>query len=727
MSLSSFLCRNAAERTRLLDVQVRMRPVQLAVFVLAVLSGVAGVRTIGWEALVPPAVAIALFAVVSVRVGRFRQPALALFAVWALGQVAVAAAFVLAHGPRGYLLIIPAIPMTLSGAVMPARVGSLMTAITAALIALLGLGFDTHEVLSTPPVLWCPIGVLVFVSLAAATVSSLDIASRRVAATDHLTGLPNRFALQPRISELAHQAAVTGERVAVVAVDVDHLKALNDEHGHATGDAVLREVARRLRACLSPFDSIYRFGGEEFVALLAGYDITSARAAAETMRRAIGDTAIESHAVTVSVGVAVPRLGEPFDFKAAFARADAALYEAKRAGRDAVRVDATGSPEDAHTQASRRRADQLSITARDVLEEPSASSVDDPRPAPDPGARSWLIDDELEREHMLELSERLEPVLNTGSIGAFVGVAASGPWFGWAVLGPPIAGSLSFQWALRQSGRFRRPEYAVALAWLVLQVSIALGFALSHGMPLFALTLFVLTVPGAAALFPPRIVAIGLAITGLLMAAVALDIGSVEVRANPAILGFPLVLLAGSGLMGLVLGRSAVGHRSVATVDQLTGTLNRIALGARATELEAQSSLEGHRVAVVLGDVDAFKAINDRLGHAVGDRVLERIAARLRASLRTFESVYRLGGEEFLVLLPGVDDAEAAEVAERLRQAVGAEPIDGQAVTMSFGVAASPAGEPFRYDEVFERADAALLAAKRAGRDRVVTDRRVAA
>ncbi len=179
--------------------------------------------------------------------------------------------------------------------------------------------------------------------------------------------------------------------------------------------------------------------------------------------------------------------------------------------------------------------------------------------------------------------------------------------------------------------------------------------------------------------------------------------------------------------MGLVLGRSAVGHRSVATVDQLTGTLNRIALGARATELEAQSSLGGRQVAIVLGDVDAFKAINDRLGHAVGDRVLEQIAARLCASLRTFESVYRLGGEEFLVLLPGVDDDEASEVADRLRLAVGAEPIDGQAVTMSFGVAVSAAGEPFHYDEVFERADSALLEAKRAGRDRVVTDRRVAA
>ncbi len=93
---------------------------------------------------------------------------------------------------------------------------------------------------------------------------------------------------------------------------------------------------------------------------------------------------------------------------------------------------------------------------------------------------------------------------------------------------------------------------------------------------------------------------------------------------------------------------------------------------------------------------------------------------RLRASLRTFESVYRLGGEEFMVLLPGVDGDEAAAVAERLRRAVGDAPVEGHAVTMSFGVADSPPGVPFDYQAAFDRADAALLQAKRSGRDRVV-------
>jgi len=562
--------------------------------------------------------------------------------------------------------------------------------------------------------------------MTAAIAGSLDIASRRIAATDHLTGLPNRFALQPRIAELAHQAAATGERVAVMAIDIDHLKAINDAHGHVVGDAVLRETARRLRECLAPFDSIYRFGGEEFVALLAGYDVSGAETVGERMRRAVHETAIGAIPVTVSIGVAVPSLGERFDFDSAFARADAALYEAKRDGRDTVRVRVVPDAGESEVDTVRRRRVELAPAdpVEIAHETPATEGWTELAPAVDHESRSWLIGDASEREHMLVLGSRLQPLLDRGNLAAFVGVAASAPWFGWAVLGPPVLGALNFQWLTRHATRFQRPEYPLALGWLALQVSIALGFALSKGSPLFALSLFVLLVPGTAALFPPRAVGLGLAATALLMTAVAIGLGPTAVRHNPALLGFPLVMLAGSGLMGLTLGRSALGYRSVASVDQLTGTLNRIALGARANELEAQSGPAGHQVAIVIGDVDAFKAVNDDHGHAVGDRVLAALGDRLRASLRTFESVYRLGGEEFMVLLPGVDGDEAAAVAERLRRSVSDEPIEGHRVTMSFGVAASQPGTMFDYQEVFARADGALLAAKRAGRDRVMSDRR---
>jgi diguanylate cyclase (GGDEF)-like protein len=105
----------------------------------------------------------------------------------------------------------------------------------------------------------------------------------------------------------------------------------------------------------------------------------------------------------------------------------------------------------------------------------------------------------------------------------------------------------------------------------------------------------------------------------------------------------------------------------------------------------------------------------------VGDAVLRDVAFRWRLALRAYEMAYRLGGEEFLVLLPGADLEETTEVAERLRTAVAAAPVAGHPVTMSLGVAASHDGEPFDFDTLYARADAALYAAKRAGRDRVCT------
>ena len=112
-----------------------------------------------------------------------------------------------------------------------------------------------------------------------------------------------------------------------------------------------------------------------------------------------------------------------------------------------------------------------------------------------------------------------------------------------------------------------------------------------------------------------------------------------------------------------------------------------------------------HAVAVLLIDLDHFKQINDAVGHARGDAVLREAAARLRATLRTFESAYRVGGEEFLVLPPGGDTPAAVGVAERLCQAVRSEPCAGRAVTISVGVAVADPGKPLDYRDTFARAE----------------------
>jgi diguanylate cyclase (GGDEF)-like protein len=173
-------------------------------------------------------------------------------------------------------------------------------------------------------------------------------------------------------------------------------------------------------------------------------------------------------------------------------------------------------------------------------------------------------------------------------------------------------------------------------------------------------------------------------------------------------------------MLSTALMRSDLEHRSEAVIDPLTGMLNRNALSSRVAELAPQSQLSGEPIGLILADLDHFKQVNDSLGHAIGDAVLKDVAYVLRKQLRAFDLAYRLGGEEFLVLLPGADSAQTEALAEQLREAVSAGSVGGGVdVTISLGVSASERGQAFDYAAVFAEADAALYEAKRLGRDRV--------
>jgi diguanylate cyclase (GGDEF)-like protein len=168
----------------------------------------------------------------------------------------------------------------------------------------------------------------------------------------------------------------------------------------------------------------------------------------------------------------------------------------------------------------------------------------------------------------------------------------------------------------------------------------------------------------------------------------------------------------------LTLLYSDLQHRDEAIIDPLTGMLNRNALKGRVAELAEQARMNGQPIALVMGDVDSFKSINDRFGHAVGDAVLEAVGERIRAHLRAYDLAYRLGGEEFLIVLPGSDRAGARLVAERLRAAIEGDATLDLGFTMSFGVSASAAGE-FDFESLLKETDHALYAAKESGRNRV--------
>jgi diguanylate cyclase (GGDEF)-like protein len=172
--------------------------------------------------------------------------------------------------------------------------------------------------------------------------------------------------------------------------------------------------------------------------------------------------------------------------------------------------------------------------------------------------------------------------------------------------------------------------------------------------------------------------------------------------------------------------RGALADRA-ARVDRLTGTALRRVLEERLAEAFDRSREEGTPFAVVLCDLDHFKRINDRYGHATGDLALQAVAAVLLAPARGGDLVARYGGEEFVLLFEGTDGDTALEIAERLRKKVEALTFEGPAgepvaLTMSAGVAAFPELHVRRASDLLELADAALYTSKHLGRNVCLLD-----
>ncbi|NYZ61650.1 GGDEF domain-containing protein [Luteimonas deserti] len=164
---------------------------------------------------------------------------------------------------------------------------------------------------------------------------------RRSAEMDALTGTMNRRTIDLWVERTFAEAERSGRPVSVLFVDLDHFKSVNDRFGHACGDDCLRAVSVALRSVLSDADMFGRYGGEEFIAVLPGHDGAEARAIGERMRTAVENVDLRHEGqrvrLTVSIGIATRQKGED-DPAAAIARADKALYAAKRQGRNCVQV-----------------------------------------------------------------------------------------------------------------------------------------------------------------------------------------------------------------------------------------------------------------------------------------------------------------------------------------------------------------------------------------------------
>lgn len=181
---------------------------------------------------------------------------------------------------------------------------------------------------------------------------------QQLASTDGLTGLYNRRHAEEMVEREMYRATRTGSRFTLALVDLDHFKRINDSHGHAVGDDVLRVFAAQARAEMRNVDVVARWGGEEFLIVLADCDVSGALTGVQRLSSRIRQCRVSVHGgevgFTMSAGVAQYTVGERLH--ELLGRADAALYRAKSAGRDRIMADRCDEQEGPLAETGRRNA-----------------------------------------------------------------------------------------------------------------------------------------------------------------------------------------------------------------------------------------------------------------------------------------------------------------------------------------------------------------------------------
>ncbi len=332
---------------------------------------------------------------------------------------------------------------------------------------------------------------------------------------------------------------------------------------------------------------------------------------------------------------------------------------------------------------------------------------------------SWLCPTELDRARVVDANERVR-TLRWVSLGAIsVGVFAAVPWQGWSwpAFLAPVA--LTFLFVDLTIKRMRRPERMSAAAILVTIAVLALAVALGAGARSPALYLLVLPACMTAARFRPQVVIVAVLLTVCVILAATFGAHPTATANHPVPVLATLVLLISVISIVWAIQAAELQHRDAAVLDPLTKLLNRASLLPRFREISQQARLTRRPVSMLMCDIDSFKEINDVYGHDRGDAVLRDVAYEMRKQLRSFELIYRLGGEEFLVVLAGVGRHRAKDIAERLRASVEAINTSGVHVTISVGISVA-SGDEVSFESLYKAADMALYDAKSGGRNRVV-------
>jgi len=307
-------------------------------------------------------------------------------------------------------------------------------------------------------------------------------------------------------------------------------------------------------------------------------------------------------------------------------------------------------------------------------------------------------------------------------IGDMAGVIVLGPFFA-AILSelyPQAVAHLNATFNLRHLPATPRFRYKLLLTVVLITGSMAMAVATRSPNSAFAIFFLVIPYMWIACTEPAFYNVLAVALGSFL---IALLVNLFGLKEFVMVYQFAINVVAANALFGLALPTLIAANdklRRVAETDTLTGAASRAGLERQARDEIERCRRAGLPLALIVFDIDYFKKINDLFGHPMGDRALRQVCAIAQHCLRPSDMLGRVGGDEFVALLPGIGMEAALAIAERIRVQVEASELEGAlAMTASFGLSQLEGHDG--YEALFERADRALYIAKELGRNRAAT------